>query len=334
MATITSAAATNWDLTSTWVGAVVPVNGDTVIINHAVIINVDITGITFSASSAASAVLSTARTMTNITTSAGRGTGVITVTGTVASDVIAVSGVMNTTGLVGTTLIRFNSPCKFQTAITSNSTGSAENYIFDFNAAVEFSGTITYSAATVGVLAINRVVGGTYDITGIFSGATTSNTDSALIIRPLQPITGKFRGVWTSVGAPCIYALTSTISRSGVWNESTGWNAVVVKNDRVINGESLRVNKLNDSAVQTPLRTADLLTGYPAISDVEQGIIYGPSNEFTGTLVPVVIDTAQLATDLLTEMNTSNLTIAQGLRDGMGASAAAIAAVGSINVIP
>jgi hypothetical protein len=332
MATITSAAATNWDLTSTWVGAVVPVSGDTVIINHAVIINVDITGITFSASSAAAAVISTARTLTNITTSAGRSGGLIAVSGTVASDIIVVSGVLNTTG--GSSIIRFNSPCKLQAAITSNSTGAAENYIFDFNAAVEFSGTITFSAATLGALATNRVTGGTYDITGIFSGATTSNTDSALIIRPFAVITGKFRGVWTSVGAPCIYALTSTISRSGVWNDSTGWNAVVVKNDRVINGESLRVNKLNDSAVQTPLRTADLLTGYPLPADVESGVTYGPIGEFTGTLQPVVINTAQLATDLLTEMNTSNLTIAQGLRDGMGASAAAIAAVGSINVIP
>jgi hypothetical protein len=333
MATITSAAATNWNLTSTWVGAVVPVNGDTVILNHAVIINVDITGITFSASSAASAALSTSRTLTNITTSAGRGTGVIRVTGTVASDVIVVSGVMNTTGVNGTCLMQLNSPCKLQVAITSNSTGVAENYIFDFNAAVGFSGTINFSAASVGVLAINRA-GGSYDITGIFSGATTSGTDIGLIIRTLSAITGKFRGVWTSVGSPCIYALTSTISRSGVWNDSTGWNAVVVKNDRVINGESLRVNKLNDSAVQTPLRTADLLTGYPLESKVEDGVIYGPSSEFEGTLQPVVINTAQLATDLLTEMNTSNLTIAQGLRDGMGASAAAIAAVGSINVIP
>jgi hypothetical protein len=86
--------------------------------------------------------------------------------------------------------------------------------------------------------------------------------------------------------------------------------------------------------VDNYLYTAGLLTGYPPEAKVEDGTVYGPSSEFTGTLQPVVINTAQLATDLLTEMNTSNLTIAQGLRDGMGASAAAIAAVGSINVIP
>lgn len=289
MATITSAAATNWNLTSTWVGAVVPVNGDTVIINHAVIINVDITGITFSASSSAAAVISSARTLTNITTSIGRsaaGGGVITVIGTVASDVIVVSGVLNTTGLNGTTIMRFNSPCILQAAVSSNSSGSAESYVFDFNAAVAVSGTITFNAATTGALAINRAVGGTYDITGIFNGATTSNTDTALIIRPLAVITGKFRGVWTSVGAPCIYALTSTISRAGVWNDSTGWNAVVVKNDRVIDGESLRINKLDESGSQKPVYTADLLTGYPLESKVEDGTVYGPSSEFEGTLLP------------------------------------------------
>lgn len=89
-----------------------------------------------------------------------------------------------------------------------------------------------------------------------------------------------------------------------------------------------------DALTTKSFLTVGLLTGYPLEADVEDGVIYGPSSEFEGTLQPVVIDTAQLATDLLTEMNTSNLTIAQGLRDGMGASAAAIAAVGSIQVIP
>lgn len=97
-------------------------------------------------------------------------------------------------------------------------------------------------------------------------------------------------------------------------------------------GTFFEVSTTTPSTVR--LYTPDLLSGYPAISDVESGVTYGPVGEFTGTLSPVVINTAQLATDLLTEMNTSNLTIAQGLRDGMGASAAAIAAVGSINVIP
>jgi hypothetical protein len=82
------------------------------------------------------------------------------------------------------------------------------------------------------------------------------------------------------------------------------------------------------------LWTASLLTGYPLASDLRLGVQAGPMGEIIGTLQPVNIDVQQLASDLLTEMNASNLAIAQGLRDGMGASAAAIAAVGSINVIP
>jgi hypothetical protein len=55
-----------------------------------------------------------------------------------------------------------------------------------------------------------------------------------------------------------------------------------------------------------------------------------PTDDTTGTLPTAAV----VAADLLNEMNASALPIAQGLRDGMGASAAAIAAVGSINVIP
>jgi hypothetical protein len=80
--------------------------------------------------------------------------------------------------------------------------------------------------------------------------------------------------------------------------------------------------------------TASLLTGYPPQADVRSGEVFGPVGEFTGTLSPVNIDVQQLASDLLTELNASNLPIAEGLRDGMGASAAAIAAVGSIQAIP
>lgn len=101
-----------------------------------------------------------------------------------------------------------------------------------------------------------------------------------------------------------------------------------------LSGTDNQWNMVTAGLAARSLRTAGLLTGYPLPADVESGVTYGPVGEFTGTLQPVVINTAQLATDLLTEMNTSNLTIAQGLRDGMGASAAAIAAVGSINVIP
>jgi len=62
------------------------------------------------------------------------------------------------------------------------------------------------------------------------------------------------------------------------------------------------------------LYTAGLLTGYPLEADVEDGVVYGPSDEFEGTLSPVVVDTAQLATDLLNDIQTSSHVVAQRLR--------------------
>jgi hypothetical protein len=72
------------------------------------------------------------------------------------------------------------------------------------------------------------------------------------------------------------------------------------------------------------------LTGTCAVPPAASVALNVPVDNTVGSLAT----SAVVAADLLNEMNTSNLTIAQGLRDGMGASAAAIAAVGSINVIP
>jgi hypothetical protein len=111
--------------------------------------------------------------------------------------------------------------------------------------------------------------------------------------------------------------------------------AVVGLRERLVPFASVVREMVDVNGIDTVnMYTASLLTGYPTEAKVEDGEVFGPVGEFTGTLQPVVINTAQLASDLLTEMNASNLAIAQGLRDGMGASAAAIAAVGSINVIP
>lgn len=61
--------------------------------------------------------------------------------------------------------------------------------------------------------------------------------------------------------------------------------------------------------------TAGLLTGYPPETKVEDQYVFGPSGEFAGTLVPVNVDVQQLASDLLTEMETSNLPIAVRMRN-------------------
>lgn len=124
-------------------------------------------------------------------------------------------------------------------------------------------------------------------------------------------------------------------------------------NNRPFSGANVR---FADGAIYT-VKAADgslvnfgIGSGQAATSDVRNGTVYA-NGALTGTCavppaasvalnVPVDNTVGSLATaavvaaDLLNEMNTSSLTIAQGLRDGMGASAAAIAAVGSIQAIP
>ena len=90
-----------------------------------------------------------------------------------------------------------------------------------------------------------------------------------------------------------------------------------------------------DQAEPADVRSATVyangaLTGTCAVPPTASVALNVPVDNTVGSLATAAV----VAADLLNEMNNSNLTIAQGLRDGMGASAAAIAAVGSINVIP
>jgi hypothetical protein len=65
----------------------------------------------------------------------------------------------------------------------------------------------------------------------------------------------------------------------------------------VIIGASLDVSQrfAVDVVTNRTLYTAGLLTGYPPEAKVENGEVYGPSSEFTGTLDPVTISAGQVA---------------------------------------
>jgi len=60
------------------------------------------------------------------------------------------------------------------------------------------------------------------------------------------------------------------------------------------------------------LTDATAAANYPAENEVESGVVFGNTNQFTGTLQ--VVDTAQLASDLLDEIQTSNHVVAQRMR--------------------
>jgi hypothetical protein len=222
-----------------------------------------------------------------------------------------------------------------------NSCGIAvagQNYVIELNGVTQGRMVLSHAAPSYGVVVFAATTGNTIVNNGLMRGgaATNANLGDAVNM-PINLL--NFLNNYGTIEA-------SATQRGMVGGLLTHYSGAIVTDNFVQVAAQPKAQRMDtafmDAQFNLPitsvtngsLRTAGLLTGYPLESDVEDGVIYGPSSEFTGTLQPVVINTAQLATDLLTEMNTSNLTIAQGLRDGMGASAAAIAAVGSINVIP
>jgi hypothetical protein len=172
-----------------------------------------------------------------------------------------------------------------------------------------------------------------------FGSGVTLNVTGAVQVANVPLISGTQNWPTVTHNGPCIagtapaFVMRSLYQGSGPFVNNGQIMALECRNVRLLGTDNQWSMIKADGSAQT-LRTAGLLTGYPVEAKVEDGTVYGPSGEFTGTLNPVNIDVQQLASNLLTEMNASNLAIAQGLRDGMGASAAAIAAVGSINVIP
>jgi hypothetical protein len=196
------------------------------------------------------------------------------------------------------------------------------------NTTLNITGPITVSASVA--FNVNRAGNPTITVTGDITCSGFLAVSTTLTTRNAFTHYGSLRttGSANAFKSSSIYRGTGPFINNGSYCAFAGDRLELIPNGGTY------IEAVTTTPTTVRLYTPDLLSGYPAIADVESGVIYGPSNEFTGTLSPVNINTAQLATDLLTEMNTSNLTIAQGLRDGMGASAAAIAAVGSINVIP
>jgi len=160
-------------------------------------------------------------------------------------------------------------------------------------------------------------------------GIANPNSNSTIIIN----------GITSSINSPAINSpSTSTVIVNGVLMSSIYAIVPAVVADTLFLGNVIVDNSVgnqykeidnlkllttasvtsehNSDVLGTPryLYSAGLLTGYPLEEDVEDGVIYGPSDEFEGTLVPVNVDTAQLASDLLDEIQTSSHVVAQRLR--------------------
>jgi hypothetical protein len=209
------------------------------------------------------------------------------------------------------------------------------------------SGPTTSNADTAGILIINTVgvviIGnvtngaggpaikslggaGIFSVVGRAIGTNTLAGASSAICDEIQ-------GVGT--GCRVRHKIIIPLQGCAVPQIAAGFSPVIEFANEV--GTVITYNNLNNQgqAATSNVRSGTVyangaLTGTCAVPPAASVAFNVPVDNTVGSLATAAV----VAADLLTEMNNSNLPIAQGLRDGMGASAAAIAAVGSINVIP
>lgn len=206
-------------------------------------------------------------------------------------------------------------------------------YFDNNNQNVEFNlfGKIVGGDATIGAINVGARfddTSGVFNVIGIVEGSqsnsvvsvTFSGGDmqiningiaSGLISRLTQEI--KIDGV-LNAGSVQTFNTTNTVKLKGVVNLATnGVNALSDPSNIFVDPSTTIAfrNWANDG--DTFLYTGDIAGGNPQESDVRKGVEYGVNDEFTGELEQV--DITGLAEDLLNEIATSSLPLAERLRN-------------------
>jgi len=168
-------------------------------------------------------------------------------------------------------------------------------------------GVVLDQKAGIHINAINSTV----TVNGIVSG-----TNTAAIFSPNIGTTVIIDGVIDTTNSR--YAINASLLLLGnvTVNHEIANQYNAITNLRILTGANvISTHQTETIGVTANLYTAGLLTGYPTEADVLSGEVFGPSGEFTGTLSPVNVNTAQLATDLFAEISSSPDPLAERLRN-------------------
>jgi len=296
----------NWSDPATWDGGVKPIAGDTVHSNnYTVSIDEDVTVDLITTKAGTTAV------------SGGR-------FNIAANGIVVVANVES-----GTSLCLLNNFGLF--TLIGDVAGGTSAQVHGVN--TDGSGVTNHIGNTIGGTATlamgHQINGGTLNITGNIEGGSTGNSYGLRVLNGVVNHVGIANG---SSSAPSVYVANGNYIGSEVASLSSVKSLVVISGTAVIskvsmngslwpidgnfvfdnNSSVLSVNVTQQDLSTVTLTDATAAANYPAENEVESGVVFGNTNQFTGTLQ--VVDTAQLATDLLDDIQTSSHVVAQRLR--------------------
>jgi len=189
------------------------------------------------------------------------------------------------------------------------------NYIIDLNGVTQGKVNANASAGYgVNVTGNGNVINNYGLLLGGFSSIAL-NSPAVFAPNNLLNTLNHYGTASASVLHPTVIGGVIILQNGSSWNDNVNCASLRPLAQMIAIGAQVSYTIPIDVNTSTTLQTAGLLTGYPPEAKVEDGTVYGPSSEFEGTLLPVNIDTAQLAEDLLSEISTSSNALAERLRN-------------------
>jgi hypothetical protein len=318
MATITATKAGNWSDTTVWSGGVLPGVNDVASTAFTITIDQDITvqQLYCTAGTPITGFTAGGATTRNITlTGAGLvGTGyyhtVLTITNSGVTNlttklpaVVSNYQLLTISGISGGTVnLNLTGTITYSYALGASITISGTNYTVNVTSADIVPGTLGYKILTVD--GVSNTVNWTGNIYGasvggsaalVFNSATSTLNYTGTIVGNIGPgieagVAGGFVnivGIVTSGAVAGVVSSSSTMIRlTGTVNNVNSISALYCKNLRLYSTQPLTwVFQTEVVGGSKGLYTAGVSLGNPVVTNVRQGITYGASGEFTGTLV-------------------------------------------------